>query len=104
MRMSGRLIVCFVLTITLVSVLLAVYQARVDNQAIRNEFTQKARLAAESFRETVELLPQGISGEGLRQEIERLARNLVAGVVIHGASGAPVVITHDLASRLGRNI
>ena len=104
MRMSARLIVSLVIAITVVSVLFTIRQARTEDQSRRNELSQQARLAAESFRETVELLPQSGAQDKLRQVIERLGGNLVAGVVVYDATGAPIVITPRLTPLLGTDL
>ena len=104
MRMSVRLIVLLILAITSVSVLFSIRQARTENRSRRDELNQKARLAAESLREAIELLPDTNSAEALSRILNRMARNLVAGVIIYDSSGAPLVVTPDLARRLAQDV
>jgi hypothetical protein len=54
--MSLRLIVSLVLTVTLTSVLFALYQVREDTHRRQGELQKRAQILAESLQETVEPL------------------------------------------------
>ena len=56
MRMSLRLILSLVLTVTLISVLFALYQVRADTHSRESDLEKRAQVLAESLQETVEPL------------------------------------------------
>src|SRR5579864_445600 len=102
MRMSLRLICSLVLAVTIVSVAFALYQVEAENRARRSELERRAQLLAESLQETVEpLLAQGAQ-ESLQRIVERFGnRERLAGVAIYDKQAHPVVMTPNLAARLG---
>ena len=103
--MSFRLIVPLVLAITLVSLLFAVYQVETENRSKRNELERRAEILAESLQETVEALREEGSQEKLHQIVEKFgSRERLAGIVIYSSEGQPVLMTSDLAKRLGPEI
>ena len=100
--MSFRLIVSLVLGITLVSLLFAVYQVETEKRSKRGELERRAEILAESLQETVEALREEGSQEKLHQLIEKYgSRERLAGVVVYSSEGQPVLMTSDLAKRLG---
>jgi uncharacterized membrane protein affecting hemolysin expression len=105
MRMSFRLIVSLVLAITLVSLLFAAYQVGTENRNKRNELERRAQILAESLQETVEPLLEKGSQEKLHQLVEKFgSRERLAGVVVYNSQGQPVLMTSELAKRLGPEI
>ena len=100
--MSFRLIVSLVLAITLVSLLFAVYQVETEKRSKRGEVERRAEILAESLQETVEALREEGSQEKLHQIVENFgSRERLAGVVVYSSEGQPVLMTSDLAERLG---
>src|SRR6202451_2698810 len=102
MRMTFRLILSLVLTVTLISVLFAVYQVRAYTHGRRGDLEKRAQVLAESLQETVEpLWTKGARGS-LRRIVERFGnRERLDGVAIYDVKSRPVFVTPSLASRLG---
>ena len=105
MRLSFRLIISLIFAVTIVSVLFALYQVQADNRARRNDLEKRAQLMAESLQETVQpLLAKGAQGT-LQRLMERFGnRERMEGVAIYDAQGHPVLMTSNLAARLGSNL
>ena len=102
MRMSFRLILSLVITVTLISVLFAVYQVRAYTLGRQGDLEKRAQVLAESLQETVEpLWTKGARGS-LRRIVERFGnRERLDGVAIYDAQGRPNMVTPNLATRLG---
>lgn len=102
MRMSLRLILSLVASVTLVSVLFAFYQVEADKAARRNELEGRAKVFAESLRETAEpLAAKGALGE-LQGLVDRFGnREGLMGVAIYGLQGQPLLTTSNLTAQLG---
>jgi alpha,alpha-trehalose-phosphate synthase [UDP-forming] len=102
MRLSLRLIASLVVAVTLVSVAFALYQVEAENRSRKNELERRAQLLAESLQETVEpLLAQGAQ-DSLQRIVERFGnRERLAGIAIYDKQAHPVVMTPNLAARLG---
>jgi alpha,alpha-trehalose-phosphate synthase [UDP-forming] len=102
MRLSLRLIVSLVLAVTIVSVAFALYQVQAENRSRKNELERRAQLLAESLQETVEPLLAKGAQESLQRIVERFGnRERLAGVAIYDRQAHPVVMTPNLAERLG---
>ena len=102
MRLSLRLIASLVIAVTIVSVAFALYQVDAENRSRKNELERRAQLLAESLQETVEPLLAKGSQDGLQRIVERFGnRERLAGVAIYDRQAHPVVMTPNLASRLG---
>jgi len=103
--MSFRLILSLILSISLVSVVFALYQVETDKRGKRNELERRAQILAESLQETVEPLVEKGSAENLRRIVERFGnRERLAGIVVYDKLGRPYVMTADLPKRLGTAI
>src|SRR5215472_7526102 len=102
MRMSLRLIFSLVLAVTIVSVAFALYQVEAENRSRKSELERRAQLLAESLQETVEPLLAKGAQEPLQRIVERFGnRERLAGVAIYDKRSHPVVMTPNLAARLG---
>jgi alpha,alpha-trehalose-phosphate synthase [UDP-forming] len=102
MRLSLRLIVSLVLAVTIVSVAFALYQVQAEDRSRKNELERRAQLLAESLQETVEPLLAKGAQESLQRIVERFGnRERLAGVAIYDRQAHPVVMTPNLAARLG---
>ena len=102
MRLSLRLIVSLVLAVTIVSVAFALYQVEAENRSRKNELERRAQLLAESLQETVEPLLAKGAQESLQRIVERFGnRERLDGVAIYDRQAHPVVMTPNLAARLG---
>ncbi len=102
MRMSLRLILSLVLTVTLISIVFAFYQVRAYTLGRRGDLEKRAQVLAESLQETVEpLWTKGARGS-LRRLVERFGnRERLDGVAIYDAQGNLNLVTPNLATRLG---
>jgi len=101
MRISLRLIVSLAIAITLVSVLFAMIQVRNESLRKREDLDRRARVFAESLRETMDLLPQPGSQAKLREIVEKFgSRESLAGVIVYGDHATPLLITSALARKL----
>ena len=102
MRLSLRLIVSLVLAVTIVSVAFALYQVEAENRSRKNELERRAQLLAESLQETVEPLLATGAQDGLQRIVERFGnRERLDGIAIYDRQAHPVVMTPNLAARLG---
>ncbi len=102
MRLSLRLIASLVLAVTIVSVAFALYQVQAENRSRKNELERRAQLLAESLQETVEPLLAKGAQDSLQRIVERFGnRERLAGVAIYDRQAHPVVLTPNLAARLG---
>jgi alpha,alpha-trehalose-phosphate synthase [UDP-forming] len=102
MRMSLRLILSLVLTVTLISVLFALYQVRADTHNRRSDLEKRAQILAESLQETVEPLWMKGARGSLRRIVERFGnRERLDGVAIYDVQSRPIWVTASLATRLG---
>src|ERR1700693_6621961 len=101
-RMSLRLIVSLVASVTIVSILFAFYQVRADNHARRVDLEKRAQVLAESLQEAVEpLFAQGARGH-LGRIVARFGnRERLDGVAIYDAQGRATLMTPNLNARLG---
>ena len=102
MRLSLRLIASLVLAVTIVSVAFALYQVDAENRSRKSELERRALLLAESLQETVEPLLAKGAQDGLQRIVERFGnRERLAGIAIYDKQAHPVVMTPNLAARLG---
>src|SRR5580704_11710367 len=102
MRLSLRLIVSLVFAVTIVSVAFALYQVEAENRSRKNELEPRAQLLAESLQETVEPLLAKGAQDSLQRIVERFGnRERLDGIAIYDKQAHPVVMTPNLAARLG---
>src|ERR1700730_13065920 len=102
MRMSFRLIFSLVITVTLISVLFALYQVREDTHTRQNELEKRAQVLAEGLQETVEPLWMRGARGNLKRIVERFgSRERLDGLAIYDVQGRPTLVTPSLATRLG---
>jgi alpha,alpha-trehalose-phosphate synthase [UDP-forming] len=102
MRLSLRLIVSLIASVTLVSLLFAFYQVDADNRARRSELEKRAQVLAESLRETVEPLAAKGAQDELQSLLNRFGnRERLAGVAIFDIEGHPVLMTSKMEAHLG---
>ena len=94
MRMSFRLVLSLVLTVTLISILFALYQVRADTRSRRSDLEKRAQVLAESLQETVEPLWMKGARGSLRRIVERFGnRERLDGVALYDANGRPILLT-----------
>ncbi len=102
MRLSFRLILSLIFAVTIVSVLFALYQVQAENHARRIELEKRGQVLAESLQETVQPLLANGAHTNLQRIVERFGnRERLDGVAIYDAKGHPVLMTSNLAARLG---
>jgi len=105
MRLSLRLIVSVIASVTLVSILVAFYQVNAGNRARHNELQRRAKVLAESLQETVQPLVAKGAQDDLKRLVERFGnREGLAGVAIYDLQNRPVITTSNLAASLGSKL
>src|SRR5713226_8081562 len=101
MRMSLRLILSLVVSVTVVSVLFALYQVAAEDRSRRNELEKRAQVLAESLQETVQALVAKGSQDELQRIVERFGnRERLARDAIYDNQEHPVLTTSNLRERL----
>ncbi|HXA68461.1 MAG TPA: trehalose-6-phosphate synthase [Bryobacteraceae bacterium] len=102
MRLRLRLIVSLVVAVTIVSVAFALYQVQAEDRSRKNELERRAQVLAESLQETVEPLLAKGAQDSLQRIVERFGnRERLDGIAIYDKQAHPVVMTPNLAARLG---
>jgi trehalose 6-phosphate synthase len=102
MRLRLRLIVSLVVAVTIVSVAFAFYQVQAEDRSRKNELERRAQVLAESLQETVEPLLAKGAQDSLQRIVERFGnRERLDGIAIYDKQAHPVVMTPNLAARLG---
>ncbi|HWY47381.1 MAG TPA: trehalose-6-phosphate synthase [Bryobacteraceae bacterium] len=102
MRLRLRLIVSLVIAVTIVSVAFAFYQVQAEDRSRKNELERRAQVLAESLQETVEPLLAKGAQDSLQRIVERFGnRERLDGIAIYDKQAHPVVMTPNLAARLG---
>ena len=101
MRLSLRLIVCLMLSVTLVSLLFSGYQVRLERRGERRELERRAQVLAESLQDNVETLLDNASSRNMQRFVERFAnRDHLIGLAIYDKDGKTLAIAPALRSLL----
>jgi len=101
LRLSLRLIVCLMLSVTLVSLLFSAYQVRVERRGERRELERRAQVLAESLQDNVETLLENASSRNMQRFVERFAnRDHLIGLAIYDKDGKILAIAPALKSLL----
>jgi alpha,alpha-trehalose-phosphate synthase [UDP-forming] len=101
MRLSLRLIVSLMLSVTLVSLFFSVYQVRLERHRQRDDLERRAQVLAESLEDNAETLLESNSGRGMQKLVERFAnREHLVGLAIYKKDGDLVAVTPALAKIL----
>jgi trehalose 6-phosphate synthase len=100
MKLSLRLITCLVVSISLVSFVMAINQVRAEKRGLRADLERRAEILTESLQETVEpALLQRNSATQLRRIVQRFGdREHLVGVASFEADGRPIAMSAKLAS------
>src|SRR6266700_2960994 len=97
MRLSLRLIVWIMLSVTLVSLLFSGYQVRSERHSQRTELERRAQVLAESMEDNAETLLENGSNRRLQRLVERFAqRENLMGLAIYDKKGEPLAVTPAL--------
>jgi alpha,alpha-trehalose-phosphate synthase [UDP-forming] len=101
LRLSVRLIVCLMLSVTLVSLLFSGYQVRLERRSQRRELERRAQVLAESLEDNVETLLENGSSRSMQRLVERFAnREHLVGLAIYDKGGQPLALTPVLKTLL----
>ncbi len=97
MKLSLRLIACLVVSITLVTFVVARNQVRAEKQGLRDDLARRAKVLTESLQETIESIPP----KDARTQFPRIAqrfgnRERLAGIAIYGRGGELLLASANL--------
>lgn len=97
MKLSLRLIVSLVVSISLVTFLVARNQVRTEKRGLRTDLARRAEILTESLQETVEPVLDRGSGSQLQKIVERFGdREHLAGVAVYDDDGRALAISKRL--------
>ena len=100
MRLSVRLILFLVVGISLVTCVIARYQAGEEEQGLRIDLERRAEVLAESLQESVEPILDKGSLSQLERIVERFGnREQLAGVAIYDERGQTLAISSNFKAR-----
>jgi trehalose 6-phosphate synthase len=101
MRITLRLILALVVTVTAVAALSAYFQVEQERSHLNNEMERRSRLLAESLQESVQPAIQAGTPENLQRLVEKFGNSeRVSGTAIYDAEGHALAATEKLASEL----
>ncbi len=101
MRLSLRLIVCLMLSVTVVTLLFSGYQVRMERRSQRRELERRAQVLAESLQDNVETLLENGSNRSMQRLVERFAdREHLVGLAIYDKDGKSLAVTPALQTLL----
>ena len=98
MKLSLRLIVSLVISITLATLVLARIQVTAEKKDLRERLAQRAKILTESLQEAVEPVVQGNALSQLRRIVERFGnREHLAGIAVYSTDGKVLAASQSLA-------
>jgi trehalose 6-phosphate synthase len=97
MRTTLKIVLPLIVSVAVVSLLFAGYQARTERRNLRNDLSRRAEILGESLQETVEpLLEQG-SNKNLQRIVARFGqREHLKGVAVYDNDGNAIAMTSGL--------
>ncbi len=100
MKLSLRLILVLVVSVTLVTFVVARNQVRSEKRGLRADLERRSEILAESLQEIVEPALESGSHNQLRHIVERFGnRERLAGVVVYDAKGGVLAESSSLITR-----
>jgi trehalose 6-phosphate synthase len=97
MRLTTRLSLCLVAGISVVSLVLTLYQANEERRGLRRELERRGLVVAESLEKSAAPLLAGHSASELQGLLEQFQQHeRLAGAAIYGPQGTPVAATANL--------
>ncbi len=98
MKLSLRLILFLVISITLVTVILARIQVTAEKRDLRERLEQRAKILTQSLQETVEPVVQHNALSQLRRIVERFgSREHLDGIAVYSSEGKVLAASRSLA-------
>src|SRR5690348_2214977 len=98
MRTTPKIVLPLIVSVALVSLFVAAYQARPEKSLLRNDLKHRAEILGESLQESVEPQLERGQDRSLQRLVERFGqREHLKGVAVYGSSGTPLAITPGLA-------
>jgi alpha,alpha-trehalose-phosphate synthase [UDP-forming] len=103
MRTTFKLVSPLIVSVAIVSLLFASYQARTQRRMLRNDLTHRAEILGESLQDAVEAQLDHGADKSLQKLVERFSqRQHLRGVAIYDLAGTPLAQTPDLPAVLKR--
>jgi hypothetical protein len=97
MKLSLRLIVSLVVSITLVTFLVARSQVRTEKRGLRTDLVRRAEILTESLQETVEPVVERGSTVQLQRLVERFGdREHLEGVAVYDPDGRVLAVSRSI--------
>jgi trehalose 6-phosphate synthase len=98
MRTTLKIILPLIVSVAVVSLLFAAYQARTEKRTLRNDLARRAEILGESLQESVEPLLDRAPDKNLQRLVDRFGqREHLKGVAVYNRWGAVLAITPALA-------
>src|SRR5208282_1763482 len=97
MRTTLKIVLPFIVSVAVVSLLFAAYQVRTERRNLRNDLSRRAEILGESLQETVEPLLDHGPNKNLQRIVARFGqREHLEGVAVYDADGGAVAMTAGL--------
>ncbi len=101
MKITLRLILSIVASVTMVVMLYTLFQIRNEKALLLDEIERRSAVLAESLQESVEPLLGSSNQKNLARLVEKFGnRERLAGVAIYDADSKPVAMTKSLGESL----
>src|ERR1700726_5306639 len=100
MRTTLKPVSPLIVSVVVVSLLFAAYQARTERRILRNDLSRRAEILGESLQESVEpQFDRPLPDKSLQRLVDRFGqREHLKGVAIYNANGIALAMTSGLAS------
>jgi trehalose 6-phosphate synthase len=100
MRTTLKLVSPLIVSVVVVSLLFAAYQARTERRILRNDLSRRAEILGESLQESVEpQFDRPLPDKSLQRLVDRFGqREHLKGVAVYNANGVALAVTSGLAS------
>jgi len=99
MRTTFKLVSPLIVSVAIVSLLFAGYQARTQKRILRNDLVHRAETLGESLQESVESLSERNAERNLQRLVDRFGqKERLRGVAVYDASGTAVAISPAIAT------
>jgi trehalose-6-phosphate synthase len=98
MRTTMKIVLPLIVSVAVVSLLFAAYQARTEKRLLRNDLSRRTEILGESLQESAEPLLDRAPERNLQRLVERFGqREHLKGVAAYNAAGGTLAITSGLA-------
>jgi alpha,alpha-trehalose-phosphate synthase [UDP-forming] len=98
MRTTLKIVLPLIISVVVVSLLFAVYQARTEKRVERNELSHRAEVLAESLEGNIEpLFDRPLPDKSLQRIVDRFGqKEHLKGIAVYNANGAVLALTPGL--------